>query len=105
MVCIPILIASHLVSEVSKVGMIYTLAYRCFKICSDCTKFHEELDMLVTVIVMQVTILFEIEVKNLIFYRKQFFDNEYSITLETLENNKIWICRKHSHPCTTTFKQ
>ena len=32
--------------EVSKVGMIYTLAYRCFKICSDCTKFHEELNFL-----------------------------------------------------------
>ena len=29
-----------------KVGMIYTLAYRCFKICSDWTKFHEELNFL-----------------------------------------------------------
>ena len=27
-----------------KVGMIYTLAYQCFKICSDWTKFHEELN-------------------------------------------------------------
>ena len=27
-----------------KVGMIYFLAYRCFKICSDWTKFHEELN-------------------------------------------------------------
>ena len=26
-----------------KVGMIYTLAYRCFKICSNWTRFHEEL--------------------------------------------------------------
>ena len=26
--------------EIYKVGMIYTLAYQCFKICSDCTKFH-----------------------------------------------------------------
>ena len=26
--------------------MIYTLACRCFKICSDWTKFHEELDFL-----------------------------------------------------------
>ena len=25
-----------------KVGMIYTLANWCFKICSDCTRFHEE---------------------------------------------------------------
>ena len=25
-----------------KFGMVYTLAYRCFKICSDWTKFHEE---------------------------------------------------------------
>ena len=31
---------------VYKVGMIYTLAYRCFKICSDGKKFHEELDFL-----------------------------------------------------------
>ena len=26
--------------------MIYTLAYQCFKICSDWTKFHEELNFL-----------------------------------------------------------
>ena len=32
--------------EVYKVGMIYILAYRCFKICSDWTKFHEELNFL-----------------------------------------------------------
>ena len=32
--------------EVCKVGMIYTLAYGCFKICSDWTKFHEELNFL-----------------------------------------------------------
>ena len=37
-------------------------------------------DMFVTVIVMQVTTLFEIEVKNLIFIVKQFLDNECSIT-------------------------
>ena len=36
--------------------------------------------MFVTVIVMQVTTLFEIEVKNLIFIVKQFLDNECSIT-------------------------
>ena len=47
--------------------------------------------MFVTVIVVQVTTLFEIEVKNLILIVKQFLDNECSITLETLEN-KIWIC-------------
>ena len=29
-----------------KFGMVYTLAYRCFKICSDWTKFHEELRFL-----------------------------------------------------------
>ena len=61
-------------------------------------------DMFVTVIVMQVTTLFEIEVKNLIFIVKQFLDNECSITPETLKN-KIWICRKLSHPCTITFKR
>ena len=26
--------------------MVYTLAYRCFKICSDWAKFHEELSFL-----------------------------------------------------------
>ena len=31
---------------VYKFGMVYTLAYRCFKICSDWTKFHEELSFL-----------------------------------------------------------
>ena len=60
-------------------------------------------NMFVTVIVVQVTTLFEIEVKNLIFIVKQLLDNKCSITLETLEN-KIWICRKLSHPCTITFK-
>ena len=34
---------------------------------------------------------------------KQFLDNKCSITLETLENNKIWICRKHSHPFTIIY--
>ena len=29
-----------------KFGMVYTLAYRCFKISSDWTKFHEELSFL-----------------------------------------------------------
>ena len=29
-----------------KFGMIYTLVYRCFKICSDWIKFHEELNIL-----------------------------------------------------------
>ena len=37
------------------------------------------------------------------FIVKQFLDNECSTTLETLENNKIWICRKRSHPCTITL--
>ena len=50
-------------------------------------------------------VIFEIEVINLIFFFsfffvKQFLDNECSITLETLESNKIWICRKRSHRCT-----
>ena len=29
-----------------KFGMVYTLAYRCFKICSDWPKFHKELSFL-----------------------------------------------------------
>ena len=41
--------------------------------------------MLVMVIFMKVTTLFEIEVKNLIFIEKQFLDNEYSVTFETLK--------------------
>ena len=32
--------------RIYKVGMIYTLAYQCFKICSDWAKFHEELNFL-----------------------------------------------------------
>ena len=60
-------------------------------------------DMFVTVIVMQVMALFEIEVKKIIFIAKQFLDNECSITLETLEN-KIWICQKLSHLCTIMKK-
>ena len=50
------------------------------------------LDIFVTVIVMQVTTLYELEVNNLTFFTvRQFFDNECSITLETLEN-KMLIC-------------
>ena len=48
-------------------------------------------------------VLFEIEVKNLIFIVKQFLDYECSITPETLEN-KIWICQKLNRPCTITSK-
>ena len=29
-----------------KFGMVYTLAYRCFRICSDWTKFNQELSFL-----------------------------------------------------------
>ena len=32
--------------EVYKIGMIYILAYRCFKICSDWAKFYEEFNFL-----------------------------------------------------------
>ena len=39
-------------------------------------------DMFVTVIVMQVTTLFEIEVKNLVFIENQFLENECSVTLK-----------------------
>ena len=31
---------------VYRFGMVYTLVYRCFKICSDWAKFHEELSFL-----------------------------------------------------------
>ena len=33
-------------ATIYKFGMIYTLVYRCFKICSDWTKFYEELNFL-----------------------------------------------------------
>ena len=39
-------------------------------------------DMILTVIVMQVTTLFEIEVKNLVFIENQFLENECSVTLK-----------------------
>ena len=32
--------------KIYKFGMVYALAYRCFKICSYWTKFHEELSFL-----------------------------------------------------------
>ena len=32
-----------------KFGMVYTLAYRCFRICSDSTKFNQELRFLKSV--------------------------------------------------------
>ena len=35
-----------LLPRIYKLGMVYTLAYRCFKICSDWNKFHEELSFL-----------------------------------------------------------
>ena len=35
-----------LLPTIYKFGMVCTLAYRCFKICSDWTKFHEELSFL-----------------------------------------------------------
>ena len=44
MTCIPISIV--FLPPVYKVGMIYTLAYQCFKICSDFIKFGEELNFL-----------------------------------------------------------
>ena len=55
-------------------------------------------DIFVTVIVMYITTLLEIEVKKWVFIVKQFLDSECSITLETSEN-KLWICQKLSHPC------
>ena len=33
-------------STTYKFGMVYTLAYRCFRICSDWTKFNQELRFL-----------------------------------------------------------
>ena len=37
-----------------KFDMVYTLAHRCFKICSDWTKFHEELSSLKQVFLKNV---------------------------------------------------
>ena len=48
--------------EVYKVGMIYTLAYRCSKICSDWTRCHEELNFLKQVFLKNVYPLSFIEI-------------------------------------------
>ena len=56
-------------------------------------------DMFVMVIAMQVTGLFEIEIKNIFFIAKQYLPKGCSVTFKTLKN-KIWFCRKISHPCT-----
>ena len=64
---------------------VFIITYYCFLML---------FDMLVTVIVMYVFFYF--------FIVRQFLDNECSITLQTVENNKICICQKRSHPCTIT---
>ena len=51
--------------------MIYTLVYRCFKICSDWTKFHEELNFLK-----------QIFLKNC--YPQSFIDNRFKTFLDQL---------------------
>ena len=52
-------------------GMIYALVYRCFKICSDWTKFHEELKFLK-----------QIFLKN--GYPQSFIDNYFKTFLDKL---------------------
>ena len=41
---------------VYKFGMVYTLVYRCFRICSDSAKFHEELSLLKQVFLKKDTL-------------------------------------------------
>ena len=52
-------------------GMIYTLVYRCFKICSDWTKFYEEL-----------TFLKQISLEN--GYPESFINNGFKTFLDKL---------------------
>ena len=59
-------------------------------------------DMLVTIKVMYVTTLFEIEVNRFLTV-KHFLDKWCSEKLETLENKK-WICRKRINSCTMTIR-
>ena len=77
---------------VYKVGLIYALAYRCFKISSDRTKFHEELNFLKHVFLKNVCPLpfidkcFEMVINNLVIKRPQ---------LTTVEKNTLIL----SLPC------
>ena len=49
-----------------EVGMIYTQAYQSFKICSDWTRFHEELNLLKHVFLKLVSAVF---IKFLFFHQ------------------------------------
>ena len=74
--------------EVYKVGMIYTLAYRCFKICAAWTKFREELNFLKHVFLKNGFIdkCFKMIINKLVIKRPQV------TTVETFKG--IMNCRK-----------
>ena len=58
--------------SVNKFGMVYTLVYRCFCICSDWTKFHTEL-----------TFLKRIFLKNC--YHKNFINKSFKKFLDNIQ--------------------
>ena len=65
-----------------KFGMVYTQAYRCFKICSDWTKFHEELRFLKQVFLKIVYPLSFIDTCFKTFVDKLFIKRPQLITVE-----------------------
>ena len=62
--------------------MVYTLVYRCFKICSDCTKFHEELSFLKQVFLKNVYPLSFIDNCFKTFVDKLFIKRPQLVTVE-----------------------
>ena len=81
-------------ATVYKFGMVYTLAYCCFKICSDWTKFHEELSFLKQVFL-----------KN--GYPLSFIDNCFKTFVDKLFIKRpqlITVEKKTFHHCHTLVK-
>ena len=65
-----------------KFDMVYTLAYRCFKICSDWTKFHEELSFLKQVFLKSAYPLSFIDNSFKTFVDKLFIERRQLMTVE-----------------------
>ena len=71
---------------VYKFGMVYTLVYRCFKICSDWTKFHGELSFLK-----------EVFLKN--GYSLSFIDNCFKTFVDKLFIKRPQLATVEKKPC------
>ena len=72
-----------------KFGMVYTLAYRCFKICSDWTKFHDELSFLKQVLLKNIYSLSFIDNCFKTFVDKLFIKRPELIVLKLTVEKKI----------------